>query len=441
MSSMMKILEKVSGLAVAPVSSDTDKQNDILCQELPFKVLEYPTGSKHNGWIIPHNWEVLKAEIKKDGKLIYDGKKHPLGVIGLSEPFSGTVSLSELKKHLYFFEKSPEDIVYHCDQYYKPYKKLWGFSVPYNLYKTLTAGDYDVELITLHTEGRMKVLEYTLQGKSPKTIIFNAHNCHAAQINDGPAGYAVLVEVMKKLSQQSTKYSYRLIIAPEHIGTVFYLASLKPKEIDNFKLGIFMEMVGNDNEFALQQSFTGESYIDKIAHHILKFDAASYWSDTFRKIVGNDESVWEAPGYEVPMISLSRCEPKTLYPQYHLSSDTVDIIKPEKLEETVDVTMAMIDVIEKNCYLKRKFTGLIALSNPQYDLYISPGSDPSIKNEALADQAKWSELMNYLPRYFDESISILDIAIKHDLPFRQVYAYLLKFKEKGLVEFIEKDLF
>jgi len=142
------------------------------------------------------------------------------------------------------------------------------------------------------------------------------------------------------------------------------------------------------------------------------------------------------------MISLSRCESiGSTYPQYHLSSDNLKIIKKDKLEETAEIIFQMLDILEKNCFLKRKFTGLVALSNPKYDLYIIPGTDPAIKNsDKIEARLKWHGLMNRLPRYMDENYSILDIAIKHNLPFDQVYDYLLKFKHKGLVEFVEKEL-
>lgn len=440
---MYEILQKIDGLFVTPNSEDTDKQNAILREYLPFKVYEYTSGQEHNGWVVPSKWEVKKAQIHKNGKLVYDGTKHPLCVIGYSQSFSGRVSLEELKKHLYYRKESPNDIVYHCDLYYKPHRKLWGFCVPYNIFKNLETGEYEVDLQTIHEQGTMKVLEYTHAGKSEDIIVFNAHNCHASQLNDGPAGYAVFMEVMKRLSGQKTRFTYRLIVAPEHLGTVFYLARLSETDRKKFKLGIFMEMVGHDNpRFSLQESFTGKSYIDKVAHHVLRHKSQGYWSDRFRQIIGNDESVWEAPGYEVPMISLSRCQSQdNPYPQYHLSSDNLDIIRKEKLEETADILMHMIFVCEKDCLLQRKFSGLVALSNPRYDLYIVPGTDPSISLEKQTlDRKKWTDLMNDVPRYMDKNMTVLEISEKYDLPFDEVYEYLKKFEAKGLVEFVSKDV-
>jgi aminopeptidase-like protein len=435
----MELLKKIDGLRIAPVSGGADMQNKILAGELPFKVLKYKTGREHNGWVIPHRWEVKKAEIKKDGKLIYDGKKSPLGVVGYSQSFRGKLLLSDLQKHLFYNVDHPNNIVYHCDYFYKPHLADWGFSLPYNLFKKLTKGDYDIDLITTRSSGEMKILEYTHRGKTDKTILFNAHNCHAAQLNDGPAGYVIFMEALKRIKNIKTKYNYRLIIAPEHIGTVFYLADLPQKEIAKFRYCIFMEMMGHDNPvIALQESFTGASYLDKIAHHVLHFFNHVYKSDKFRKILGNDETVWEAPGYAIPTISISRCqEYGNCYDEYHLDSDNIKIIKEDRLEEGVRLILKIIDVFEKDCLLQRKFTGLIALSNPKYDLYLTPGSDPSYQLDNIEIRQKWNYLMDCLPRYFEKNMSILDIAIKHDLPFGELYSYLLKFKQKNLVDFID----
>lgn len=428
---MLDLLKKIYPLRLAPVSPDMDKACEILKKELDFAVNEYASLKEYNGWIVPESWEVLKAEIRKDGEIIYDGKKHPLGVMGYAKSFKGMASLEELKKHLSYRKDMPDAIGYHCDYYYKTWLSNWGFSVPYSLYKKLKEGIYEINLQTSFSKGTMKVLEYSIPGQLKDTILFNAHNCHAAQANDDIAGVVVGVELMKTLSRISNKYSYCLVIAPEHIGTVFYLAGLSHQKIRNFKYGFFLEMLGNNNRLALQRSFLGDTLIDKACIHYLSHHC-DFYSDAFRKIVGNDETVWEAPGYEIPTVSLSRWP----YPQYHTSDDNENIILEEKLEDSVKVLMAIIGIFETNCRLKRNYNGLIALSNPKYNLYIKPGTDPSIPDKRTENMIKWNCLMDYLPRYFDENMTILDIAIKHDLPYEKVYAYISKFKEKGLINFL-----
>ncbi|MFH1394096.1 MAG: DUF4910 domain-containing protein, partial [Candidatus Micrarchaeota archaeon] len=281
---MMELLRRIYPLSMAPVSEGVDKANEILLNELPFEVLEYPSLAEHNGWTVPLNWEVKKASIRKDGQLIYDGMQHPLCVMGYSNSFSGEIDLEELKKHLSYRKDMPECIGYHCDWYYKQHARDWGFCMPYDQYQKLEPGKYEVELETVSTPGKMKVLDLHIPGEKEDTIILNAHNCHAAQANDDVAGMVVGVEVAKRLMKRKNRYSYRLIIAPEHIGTVFYLANRDEGITRKMKLGMFLEMLGNKNRFALQKSFPGNTLMDRAALHYLRHRHPDFHSDEFRNI-------------------------------------------------------------------------------------------------------------------------------------------------------------
>lgn len=429
---MIKLLKSIYPLRLAPNSPDTDKCVEMLKSKLPFTIHEFKTEEETNGWAVPYSWSVEKAEIRKNGKLIYDGLSHPLGVMGYAKSFQGKVRLDELKRHLTYRKDWSNAIGYHCDYYYKQWLADWGFSIPYSLYTRLEDGEYEIDLQTVFTDGTMKVCDYFLQGKKNDTIIFNAHNCHAGQANDDISGVVVGVELMKRLSKRKNKYSYRLIICPEHLGTVFYLSSLSNEQVEAFKYCFFLEALGNNNRLALQESFTGETILDRACHHYLTYNHPEYFSDKFRKIIGNDETVWESPGFEIPTVSLTRFP----FPEYHTSMDNEDIILENKLTESVDAVLGILSILESNCRMKRHFDGLIALGNPKYDLYISPGTDPSIPCDTEESQKKWNYLMDCLPRYFDEKTSILDIAEKHQLPFRELYDYIHKYQGKELVEFV-----
>ncbi|MBI5223483.1 DUF4910 domain-containing protein [Candidatus Micrarchaeota archaeon] len=428
---MLELLKKMCKCAMAPVSPGTDEVNRLAIGELPFKVHEYPTLSEHNGWIVPLNWHAKKATIHKDGKLIYDGMQHPLGVMGYSKSFSGKVSLEELKKHLSYRMDLPYAIGYHCDWYYKPQNRNWGFSMPYSLYRDLQSGEYEVQIETVSAKGTMKTLDLLIPGESQETIILNAHNCHGGQANDDISGVVVAIEVAKRLMKKKNRYSYRIIIAPEHFGTVFYLANLDEKEGKKFKYGIFLEMLGNNNRLALQKSFTGKSEIDRAAMNYLTHNHPDFHHDEFRNIIGNDETVWEAPGYEIPTISLSRAP----YREYHTSYDNESIIFEEKLEESVKAVMGILNILDTNCAIERKFKGLIALSNPKYDLY-KPTVDPSLNRQITKNDIQWNKLMDRMPRYFDGKTKVLDIAELHELDYTAVFNYINQFKEKKLVELL-----
>jgi aminopeptidase-like protein len=189
---MYKLLMQLSNLRLGPVTPDTDKSIDIFTDELPgAMVLEFASGSKHNGWQVPQNWYVTKAEIWNGEELIYDGLANPIRVIGYSGSFSGTVDRKELSDHLFTHSFRADLEPYHCDLYYKQNTSNWGFTVSQNWLDALEPGNYRVELETVHEPGTMKVFEYTLPGETEEVIVLNAHNCHAGQSNDDISGIVV----------------------------------------------------------------------------------------------------------------------------------------------------------------------------------------------------------------------------------------------------------
>jgi aminopeptidase-like protein len=427
---MYDLLKTLSTLRLGPVTPDTDKCVAILRAELPFAVSSFRSGLEHNGWRVPDNWHATKAEIRRGGKVIYDGLSTPMGVIGYSDPFVGKVSLDELKRHLFFHRERPHDAVYHCDLYYKLGRSTWGFSMPKAAIDRLDPGEYEVDLRIARSPGEMKVLTCTLPGETGDTIVLNAHNCHAGQANDDISGIVVAMETMKRLSSMPRRrFSYLLVIAPEHFGTVFFMKDRSQQEVNAFRFGIFLEAVGNRNRLALQSTFSGSTYIDEAADNYMSKHCVGYERVGFRGLIGNDEVVWEAPGYEIPTIQLTRFP----FEEYHSSADTAERISPESLMNTVEVLTGILEILEQDVVMKRCFTGLVALSNPRYDLYITPGTDPSEEAGTTLDVAAWYQLMTGLPRHFDGQSTVLAVSRKYGLPFRSVRQYVAKFEEKGLI--------
>ena len=74
--------------------------------------------------------------------LIYDGMWHPLAIIGYSQSFKGEILGSELKKHLFYPDAFDDALVYHCDLFYKPFRKEWGFSVTKNFFNSINDKDF-----------------------------------------------------------------------------------------------------------------------------------------------------------------------------------------------------------------------------------------------------------------------------------------------------------
>lgn len=410
--------------------SDNERLFSLLNSLYPLTLKRYASGSEHNGWVIPKDWVVKKAHIKKNGIVLFDGTSHPMAVAGYSSSFRGTVTKEDLDKHIFYSTRFPDAYAFHCMYNYRPWETHWGFCIPHTIYQKWEAGMYEVELDVDFVDGEMIVAEASHEGSSPDTIVFNAHTCHPCQANDDMAGVFVILELFKWLSTQKTRYSYRGILAPEHLGTVFYLADISDADLTHIKLGCFVEMVGTTGPLVLQESFTGDAIIDRVAKHVLRGVDPDITTGAFRTVVGNDETVWEAPGIEIPMTSLSRWP----YPEYHTSRDNIDIMSKEKLFEAVEVLKSIISIFEHDAVPVRLFKGLIALSNPKFNLYVER-PDPVVQKTLTQQELRLGEIQDILPRYCNGRHTIFELSEKFEIPFDSLCRYLQRFKDKGLLSF------
>ena len=191
-------------------------------------------------------------------------------------------------------------------------------------------------------------------------------------------------------------------------------------------------MVGIDSPLVLQRSFTGAALIDRVATQVLRQHDPQLKTGDFRTIVGNDETVWEAPGIEIPCASLSRCFHPGYYAEYHTSRDDLDLNRVDKLEETLEMLKRMVAVFEDDCTIERHFDGLVALSNPKYSLYIER-PDPTVAKTFSEEDVLLGHIQDVLPRYLDGSLTVFEIAERLQVPFGALRGYLGRFAEKGLI--------
>ena len=432
---ILSLVRDLFPFTIGVVSRDNEPFFDRLGEELPFNIRRYPSGSSFNGWEVPNLWQVEKATISKGGKLLFEGTAHPMAVASYSRSFRGELDLEELKPHLVTSPGLPEAFIWHSMWQYRPWNPDWAFSVPYETYKELEPGSYQVDLVTSYEPGEMLVAEYEHRGSSDRTIVFNAHTCHPHQANDDLAGVAVLVRLFQWLRDRETHYTYRLVLAPEHVGTVFYLRDQSENQLERFVAGAFAEMPGTGGPITVASSFLGDQPIDRAFRNVARHHCKSFRFTPWRRGAGNDETVWEAPGHEVPFVEVSRSpNPFDPYPEYHSSLDTPELMQEEQLNEFYEAFARVVDVLEQDARLYRRFNGLICLSSPQYDLYIER-PDPAVAKDIDEVRERWGYLLNFLLRYFDGTLTILEIAEKHELPFSQLYRYLKGYEAKGLVRF------
>jgi len=420
----------------AVVSDDYDYCLEYLKKKLDFTIREYPSGATYWNWIIPNKYTVKEAYIKdvQTGEVLVDVKNHPLHLASYSVPFEGTLNYEKLKQHLFWNEEVPDGIPNYYKFQYRPWEKNWKFCVSFNQLKRFNKdGKYYVKVNTLFEKGTLKVGEYFKKGKSNDTILLVSHLDHPGQVNDGLSGVVAELALMQQIAKRDTYYSYLYLIVQEFLGSVAYLSQCG--NIKNFKMGIFTEMLSTGLPLQLQKSFLGDTYIDKVADMVFREKFVHF--DTLRYLegAGNDEVVFESPGVEIPFVSIMRARSGgKLYRQYHTHLDNLDIVNEQELEEGLNLLARVVDVLEKDFYVERKFNGFTCLSNPNVDLYFNAKEFRCGKKEIAEEiQKRMHSFLFGGFRYFDGKHRISEIAVKYKIPFELMYDFIKKMERKELV--------
>ena len=408
--SMWQMLEALWPLRRDLISDGYDAALAALGTQLPLQVHAFPSGTECWSWIVPEKWTCHEAYVATlDGRRLFGDADHPLHVVSYSLPFEGVVSREALLAHLHVHPLL-EDAVPFVFAYYE---RTWGLCCSRRQRDALTDSHYRVVIRTSDSYGTLKVGEVVLRGESDETIVLCAHLCHPHMVNDDLAGVVVGIDVMRALQRRPRRrYTYRLLIVPETIGSVAWLsrhAALLPR----LRGGLFLEMLGLDAPHALQHSFAGDTALDRTFARVLHATDDDAWTGAFRTVIGNDERQFNAPGVRVPMLSLSRVrrpsDPAWPYPEYHSSHDTLTITSSARLHASRDLVLAMLDAAERDVVPVPRNPGELFCS--RYGVHVDAYADPA-GHRALFD-------ILYL---IDGTHAVSDIAAALDVPFDTVSA-------------------
>ncbi|MGD2027226.1 MAG: DUF4910 domain-containing protein [Anaerolineales bacterium] len=423
---MMELIEDLWFLARELVSDDYDKALYRLAEEVPMTIHEYPTGTQVWTWKVPEKWTCHEAYLETmDGRRIVDHADHPLHVVSYSLPFEGVVSRDELLDHLHVHPHDPDLIPF----VFKYYQRDWGLCATQSVRDLLDEDQYRVVIRTAFEPGTLKVGEVVVPGEVEESFVMAAHLCHPAMVNDDLTGVVVGLDVFQRLLEGTKPYyTYRLLIMPETIGSVAYL-SQNEWMISKFVGGLFLEMLGNDSDLTLQQSFQPESQVDRTLISALRDVSPEAYVGPYRTIINNDERQFNSPGVRVPMLSLSRVErPEMLesmyqpYPEYHSSGDTPEIITQERLDAARKAVLEMAAAWDQNAYVVNHFKGEVFASG--YGIWIDYRENPSGHRN----------LFKIMERC-DGTRTVADIACELEISWKAVWEIVSSFAEKGLVSF------
>lgn len=423
MTDVFDLLDELWFLRRDIISDGFDRALEVLAGQLPMTIHTVPSGTECWTWIVPEKWTVHEARLETlDGDVLIDTADHPLHVVSYSLPYEGIVNRKELLEHLHVHKTDPQAIPY----VFKYYDRDWGLCCSRELRDSLQDESYRVVINSEFEPGELKIGEVYLEGECSDTIVIAAHLDHPAQVNDDLTGVLVAVKLFQDLMKRNDLYySYRLLILPETIGSIAYL-SQHEDQIPGMIGGVFLEMLGNNSDFALQQSLLTKTRFDRCITAAFRGAAPHGYTAPYRSVICNDERQFNSPGVRIPMLSLSRVEPPDSptrpYPEYHSSMDNPSMISRDRLHQAVDLACILLDSWEKDQYIVDHFKGEIFCS--RYGIWPDYRTNP-----------EGHRMFFNIMEHCDGEHTITDIASELGSSFQSVQSIVDMLAEHSLVSF------
>jgi aminopeptidase-like protein len=389
-----------------------------LCEVVPLKMHEVPSGTRVFDWVVPDEWSLDDAFIENErGHRIVDLHESNLHVVGYSVPVDATLSLAELKTHLHTLPQHPEWIPYRTSYY----TRSWGFCVAEQVLKTMPEGLYRAVIRSRLMPGSMTLAEYLHRGTSEEEVLIFIHTCHPSLANDNLSGLVVAVHLASWLSQHPTKYSYRFVFAPATIGSITWLA-LNEQGLKRIRHGLVLSLLGGPGPFHYKVSRDGPQPIDRAAWHVLRMEYANSKRLDFQPW-GYDERQFCSPGINLPVGRLTRT-PNGEFPEYHTSADNTVFVSAAALGEAWLACLKIFQVLECNA----SYRNLSPMGEPQLGkrgLYRSTGGYQDVPERQLA--------LLWVLNQSDGTKSLLDIAERSGLPFTSILDSASDLERVGLL--------
>lgn len=384
---------------------------------IPLRTFEVPTGTPVFDWTVPKEWNIRDAYIKvPGGERVVDFGKSNLHVLNYSAPVHATMSLSELKPHLFTIPENPNWIPYRTSYY----KEDWGFCLSHKQMLALEDGEYEVCIDSTLADGHLTYGECYLPGRSTDEVLISCHACHPSLANDNLSGLSIATLLARLLSEQDLRYSYRFLFIPGTIGAITWLAQNR-ETAGRIRHGLVLTCLGDAGGFHYKKSRRESAEIDRAAAHVLSHQTERSEILEFSPY-GYDERQYCSPGFNLAIGCLMRSVWGS-FPEYHTSADNLDFIRPLQLAGSLRVCASILNVLEKN----RSYRNLNPCCEPQLgrrNLYRSMGG------AAIGLEIK---ARLWVLNLSDGEHSLLDIAERSGIPFSTISEAADLLYESGLL--------
>jgi aminopeptidase-like protein len=415
---MMGLIRRLFPICRSITGNGVRKTLDIISELIPLDRYEIPTGTQVFDWVVPKEWNIREAWIKNsNGEKIVDFADNNLHILSYSVAVHKTMSLDELKKHLYTIPTQPDLIPYRTSYY----EEKWGFCMSFNQMNNLPDDNYEVCIDASLEKGYMTFGEYFIPGETSDEVLISTHVCHPSLANDNLSGIAVATFLAHKLSQKRHRYSHRFLFIPGTIGAVTWL-SLNERRTKYVKHGLVASLLGRPGAFTYKKSRQGNADIDHVVQAVLKLSHADHEVRPFNPY-GYDERQFCSPGFNLPVGCLTRTT-YAEFPEYHTSADDLELVNADTLKESLDMYSRILQMLEVN----RRYLNLNPKCEPQLGrrgLYNNVGGDHSGKDVQMA--------MLWLLNYSDGSHTLLDVCEKSGLDYSVMEVAIRKLVEAKLL--------
>lgn len=385
----------------------------------PMRLDEVPTGTPVLDWEIPREWKVRSARLTgPQGEVIADHRASNLHLVAYSVPFRGRLGLDELQPHLHSLPDRPSLVPYRTAYY----REDWGFCITHAARERLRPGTYEVQIDTSLEPGSMTLGEVLLPGATADEVLVSTHTCHPSLANDNLSGMVVAAALARALAGVAHRYTFRFVFVPTTIGAIAWLAR-NEGAVARVRHGLVLAGVGDADVLRYKRSRREDADVDRAFAVVLRDAGAPHELLPFAP-VGYDERQYCSPGFDLPVGALSRGR-SGAYPEYHTSADTPDLVRPDRLAETVRRCLEVFEVLEGDrAYLNRFPRGEPMLGRRGV---FSSRAWPSHSDAAL-QAAFWTLNLS------DGAHTLLDVAERSGLPFGIVRATAEALETAGLLE-------